>query len=507
MGEHCTVKIYIKSKQIFMINPTISIKKSAGNHTKVTVQGIVQSESYQLVEGIEAMAELEIQMDGKKEPLFCGLTIYSDVQARESGGEQYQELFLEAMSYTCLLDKKKEYVAFQKRSATYQEILNIVLAGYQNVKYLFGSQMSVQSINQFAVQYEETDWQFIARLASRAGVPLIASHSAKGIHFTIGAFWGEKSYKIPESEEEQAKVIQDEFYYIKWRTDNPAAPVFEIGDCIFYQGFTGYVKEAELVIKDYILSQDCVICRKDQFYISEIQNPFITGLSLPGCVKEVKGNQLKVTLDIDAIKDTECWFVYSTFYSTFYCMPEEGDRINLYFPNHTEDDAFVLNSVRSAPGEITFNGGETSRGASAESVGGTTVPQGSSSPSSNGATASGTASGGQKQEFDFDTMAQNPNVKILCSRNGRMVILDDENGSISIVCDNGTNIVLSEKGITIQTEERIHLNAAKEIKMKAGKTMRLSAEEEITIKCKETGICVKPEEIKLNGNDIKMNEE
>ena len=398
MGEPCTTKIYVNSEQIFIINPTISINKKIGNHTKVTIKGIVQSESHELAVSIESMAELEIWMEEKRAPLFCGLTTYVDVQVKKSGGEQYQELYLEAMSYTCLMDKKKKYAAFQKRNVPYEEILDIVLAGYEDVQYLFGSQMSKRTLDRFVVQYEETDWQFIARIASIVGVPLVVCHNLAGIRFTMGAFWGEDNYRIPKAEESAVEEIHGEFFYIEWHTDNPAAPVFEVGDGITYLGFEGYVKEAELLIKDYILSQDCVICRKDQFYISEIQNPFITGLSLPGKVQAVKGNQLKVTLDIDAIKDTECWFVYSTFYSTFYCMPEEGDRINLYFPNHTEDDAFVLNSVRSAPGEITFNGGETSRGASAESVGGTTVPQGSSSPSSSGATASGNASGGQKPE-------------------------------------------------------------------------------------------------------------
>lgn len=293
-----------------------------------------------------------------------------------------------------------------------------------------------------------------------------------------------------------------------------------------------------------------------------MENPFLTGLSLPGSVEEVRGNQLRITLDIDTIEESDCWFVYSTFYSTFYCMPEKRDRINLYFPDHMEDHAFVLNSVRSEPQDAAIastagnsaaseneSGSDDSVSEAVAQTGQQTVRTIDVAPylamlaspengklinvtatmrddsavaagqgqrrtdgsNGNAGNASGTSTPGNaevtQKSYDFQTMAQNENIKILCTKNGRMVILDDDSNSVSIVCSNGTYIALEDSGISIVTEEKITFQASKEIRLKAGAEMFLSAEESIEIKCKDTKIDVLPQKVSIEGMDILLNGE
>lgn len=115
--------------------------------------------------------------------------------------------------------------------------------------------------------------------------------------------------------------------------------------------------------------------------------------------------------------------------------------------------------------------------------------------------------GNANANFDFSLLAQNPNIKVLCSKDGRMVILDDEYGSVSIVCDNGTYISLSDSGISIVTDEKIEFSATKDISLKADKAISLLADEEVTISCEGSQLSITPEKIKLFGNNIKINEE
>jgi len=482
---------------------------------------------------------------------------YLDIQVLRAEEAQYQELYLKAMSNTCLLDQKKEYAAFQKKSASYKEVFDKVLSNYPDVKYFFGSQMPDTAINSFVVQYEESDWEFISRLASRRGVPLKACDNAKGINFTAGIIWGTAVYEILEEDAGEIETIYDEGYYLRCQIDDPDAPVFEVGDCISYKGKKYYVRKTELKLENQTLRQICLICSQNEFLVSEIQNPFLTGLSLPGSVSEVKGNQLRISLNIDKMEETECWFVYSTFYATFYCMPEKDDKINLYFPDFTEDHAFVLNSVGADPQDAVMEG-VSGTGTGKNGTGGRTTqdddPARNSQESqevdisqyismlvntenaklvnveaafsddglpdekSQGMTASGQGTAGYSDgtsgrggstgaNYDFSVLARNPNIKVLCSKNGRMVILDDEHGSVSIVCDNGTYISLDDNGINIITDEKIEFCAAEDIRLKARKTICLSADEEISISCQDSYLNITPEKIMMFGKNIRMNEE
>lgn len=561
MQEQVDARIWINSQEISMVNPAITLTAEAGNHTKVTLSGILKEESHQLVNSVSPMAEIQIQAGTEKDYLFWGVVTAIDVRIKMSGGRQYQELSLEAMSATCRLDQKKKCTAFQNRSVSYGDIFGKVLQDYSEAGHIFSEEVRGKEIKRFTVQYEETDWEFLSRTISFLHSPLVADHRTGGIKFTAGVVWKSGTYSIPAEEEWQVEIIHDEHRHLSWQPEDPHAPIFDVGDCIQYQGTGYYVKRTEVVVKDHVLYQTCLLYTKEGFYVAEIENPMLTGLSLPGSVREVKGNQLRITLDIDAFEDTDCWFVYSTFYSTFYCMPEKDDRINLYFPDHLEDHSFVLNSVRAEPRDVVIASSAGSNTASGKpSSGGTTSPgetiQTGDQPvqtiditpylamlaspengklinitatmekesavnaadvqsqagGSTGNTGSGAAStagnaGAVQRNYDFQTMAQNENIKILCTKNGRMVVLDDDAGSVSIVCDDGTYIALEDRGIFIVTEEKITFRASKEICLSAGAELQLSAEKEINIKCKDTEISVTEEKISMEGTDILLNGE
>ena len=573
MQEYVTTKILLDDKEIIMVNPTVQIRKNAREHTKVQVQGIVKAESYSILEAAGTMAGIRIQTgseEGNLVDLFAGIVTYMDIRIRISEGKQYQELFIEAMSGTCLLDREKKSFSFQRKSAGYKEILDFVLKDYPDTNYLFSGEASGKEIDCFVVQYKETDWEFLTRIASFLHLPLVACHNTKGIRFTFGTIWKNDTYAILQEDEWQVEVIHDSltnagkgYQYLKWNVESTDAPVFETGDCVIYQGTRFYVKESEIEIKDHVLKQSCYICGKQGFNVQEVENPLLTGLSLSGSVAEVRNNQLKVRLDIDAWEEQECWFVYSTFYSTFYCMPEKGDKINLYFPDHKEEHAFVLNSVRTSPQEASpvvtgseGNGGiyetgqESGKTTGSQNAGQETksidvtpyltmlaAPEsgkvinvsaafGNSSQVANpastmqvssqagssqtaGRTGSGGSGGGKDaggQNFDFQSLAANENIKVLCTKGGRMVVLDDASGAASIVCNDGTYITLTGKGITIETGRKIFFKATDEIKLTAGSSLTVSAEDKMEIKCQDSVFKMDPEMIKIQGTDIKINE-
>lgn len=81
-------------------------------------------------------------------------------------------------------------------------------------------------------------------------------------------------------------------------------------------------------------------------------NKKIIGASMKGNVTAVKKDTVKVVLMEDKTGGWagQKWFAYSTIYSSpdgtgWYCMPEKGDSVRLYFPNENEAEAYVNSSV------------------------------------------------------------------------------------------------------------------------------------------------------------------
>lgn len=574
MTEYINVKIILNSQEIFLINPIINIQKNAGDHTELKIQGIVREESYRQLIIADTKTDVQVQFADQPENVFWGILTYIDIQISVSEGKQYQELCLEARSFSSLLDKDKQYHSFQKQTASYKEIIEFILKDYQGSNYILDQEVSGKCLNRFVVQYNETDWEFLKRMASFLHLPLVASHNTKGAKFTFGVIWKTKVFEISKEDECQVEIIhsvinksetaadeyQGEQQYFKWRVESPETPIFEVGDCILYKGIKCYVKKAVVIIQNHIITQEYYLYGKKGFYVQEERNPYITGLSLPGSVKEVKNNQIRVSLDIDASNENQCWFLYSTFYSTFYCMPESGDRVNLYFPDNIEKHAFVLNSVRTVPQKAVIESASqktdaTDRDAgkqagtnSVKQMGGTeetevdispilemlsnpqngklinasvtykedndgAFPQQQGQAENNAGNAqrgmgrtSGRAAKSAQPNYDFETLAANENTKVLCTKGGKMVILDDSNGSVSIVCNDGTFIGLAGSNITITSNNKITFYAAEDINLSAGKTLNISAKEKIQINCDQCGLEIVPEKIGIQGTDIKMNE-
>ena len=77
-------------------------------------------------------------------------------------------------------------------------------------------------------------------------------------------------------------------------------------------------------------------------------NARLSGASLFGSVTGVDREKVTVRLDADENQNGAgtCWFPYATVYSSqdgtgWYCMPEPGDKVRLYFPTDRETEAYA----------------------------------------------------------------------------------------------------------------------------------------------------------------------
>ena len=99
--------------------------------------------------------------------LFCGYQ--EKVEIKEEG--RYRIADVQAVSGTILLDQKKCDRVFQKKAQTYMGIANTVTADTEHSACILpGSDMQTGGT---LIQYQETDWNFLKRMASQLGLPLV----------------------------------------------------------------------------------------------------------------------------------------------------------------------------------------------------------------------------------------------------------------------------------------------------------------------------------------------
>ncbi|MBU9705467.1 hypothetical protein KSP24_00810 [Paenibacillus sp. AK121] len=269
---------------------------------------------------------------------------------------------LEAASHSYQMDIKRKRRSYQDIHRTYDDLVTALVRKYQ-----YGDAIDTVShyakLETFVLQYDETDWAFLKRLASRFGsilVPEVTAASPK-------VFFG-----MPEGK--QHKVERDVFYRVRktFHERDAEKPRERAGSYITYmiESLQYYAlgdlitlpigQDKELVVvravttlADGLLRTRYDLQAEQDICYARYENDRATGIALTGTVLKVQQDFVQLQLDIDPKQDPakSCWFPVSTRYvaeehSGWYDMPEIGEQVELYLPTHREQDAYVTDSLR-----------------------------------------------------------------------------------------------------------------------------------------------------------------
>ncbi|WP_431087555.1 contractile injection system protein, VgrG/Pvc8 family [Paenibacillus sp. 8b26] len=270
---------------------------------------------------------------------------------------------LEAASHSYQMDIKVKRRSYQDIHRTYDDLVTTMVRKYQ-----YGDAIDTVSnyakLETFVLQYDETDWAFLKRLASRFGsvlVPEVTAASPK-------VFFG-----MPEGK--QHKVERDVFYRVRKTfheldAEKPgeqragsyvtymieSLQYYALGDLITLpigQGKELVVTRAVTQLEDGLLRTRYDLQAEQNIRYARYENDQTTGISLTGTVLKVQQDFVQLQLEIDPKQDPAkvCWFPVATRYvaeehSGWYDMPEIGEQVELYLPTHREQDAYVTDSLR-----------------------------------------------------------------------------------------------------------------------------------------------------------------
>lgn len=299
------------------------MKIHKNSHGFFRLEGIVPEE-----EGEESLLQplawTEAAVYAGNQILFTGLL--KEVQVMQEGREY--RVSLTGVSFTERLDCRKRSRSFQDSSMTYREVAERVLADAEGMRACFYEED--RKIGNPVYQIEETDWEFLVRLAGMqktAVVPLVYAASAG---LCIGLPGGQRRTAGTGTAEEQV--------WSGRRTAGVCRRIrtgenWDIGDRIEMEGreYAVIVKEGRLekglLVFRYILSGPAA-------FQSDLRTaPYGEGLLLPAVVLDTEGERIRVKFDMDREQDegSAYWYPWRPdMGNLMYCMPEKGERVYIY---------------------------------------------------------------------------------------------------------------------------------------------------------------------------------
>lgn len=451
----------------------LKIVKKYNDHIRLYFTGIVSPEyKDRYIQMTEAQTQIELKLVGTgadTKPLFRGIVLHIDVQAVLD----VYYLTVEAISYTYLLDVKLKNRSFQNIKMTYQDLIKQVIADTPGADFRDSVSKGKQT-GKILIQYKETDWQFIKRLASYFHAGLIPDLTTDKPKFYFGLPEGNSKAKLENYHYSVHKRLREyrdaaENYISGLNEDDfivyevESSEILEVGTEVEFNHKTLYVMEViaemqESMIKNrYFLTTAKGLCQND------IYNTQIRGISIQGKVIDVSKDQVRVHLEIDETQNKEeaFWFPYSTNYtaeghSGWYCMPELEDQVRVYFPNCKEEEGVVTSSVRLNTEESQTN------------------------------------------------KTTNPDVKVFRTKSGKELLFSPE--EILLTGKDGEVFlrINEQTGIEIFSVKPVKVTSLEGINMESQKKITLAAAEEINISCKESGILMDGTTY-IKGSKVKTN--
>jgi hypothetical protein len=305
--------------------------------------------------------------EGQPSNLFYGCIRNVSLQQET----EYSRVTLQLYSMSRLLDMDKKNKTYQNTAKTYGQIITADISDKSDLHMM----VSDKAIGALLMKYNETDWQFAKRMASKLNAPLVSNVSSPRPQIYIGLPPASKTITVNKTAysygSDTGAMSQLTLGALGQDFGGEQIESYEygyVGDQISFGGKSGRVKSVKATLRDGILTMTYGLLAAGGTASSSggglagiaapaAPNAQASGKMMRGKAMAVSGDKVQVHLtDVDGGYDGggNWWFPYSTAYSSsdgsgWYCMPEVGDEVRVFFPSGNEGDAFAASSVCATP--------------------------------------------------------------------------------------------------------------------------------------------------------------
>ena len=335
--------------------------KELNQHGIIRITGVIgqeKSQEYMDIASKETWVNVNaVSENGEIRRFFSG--ILTGMWMKKEG--QVYVMTIEVKTGSFLLDIELHTRSFQNSEYQYSKVINACMKPTEGTFSMLDKENEI--INQFLMQYRETDWEFIKRLASYAGTVLIPEDSFPGKKI----YWGYQNTIVKEKIKSDSYCMEQDYesyekkiaagvtdlrmedlicYVIRSRE------IFNLGQTVQFQGMNLVIGKIFSCLEGQELYNEYYLITRKGGLLLPIYNYKLSGVSLKATVLAVEKTMVKIQIEEDENKGDSghCWFDYVTVYSTpdgtgWYCMPEIGDEVRIVMPDCMEDHAYVASSV------------------------------------------------------------------------------------------------------------------------------------------------------------------
>ena len=340
------------------------IESQIGEHSTLTLLAYADRED--VIYELPDCQEVTVCLGKGKERRILFFGIVTNVQMSEQG--QMKTVQIKAKSRSWLMDRTKYSRSFQNTKMTYRALAREVLDYYEDKDSENEKDQcdmicagADQEIENLYIQYKETDWEFLKRVLSMTGLAVTPDSRQDKLKLYVGVpelAEAELSYHVLGIDKDM-----ESYYLLKANGRDVRAADFTRYQIVSEQ-LLGMFETVSIQGKKLaVYSSRYIFKNQEMLGIYGLQSPeglkqaasypmHLIGVALTGKVVHVSGTKIQAVLEIDKSHAERAvyWFPFSTLSASpdgsgWYCMPEEGDDVRIYFPSKQEKEAVALSAV------------------------------------------------------------------------------------------------------------------------------------------------------------------
>jgi len=288
----------------------LTIKHKANDHARLYFTGMIAEEQAQkYIQRVNQTDEVVVKFGRDNAVLFSGRIENAELQA--SQGVHY--VSVEAVSFTANMDIAKRSRSFQDVNMTYVQLIKNIVSAYPNGDYI-DQASNGQAIGSIAIQYLETDWEFIKRMASRLHAVVFPDLKGKGARFWLGTPQSRKSITIDHlpsivrmdvdayrliTENDGTDVSEADYTFCEFESTE----AHELGTLVQFKGSSYIVTARETLLEGGVLKFQYTAQPEKSIRQRLVRNLDLIGAAFTGKIVDVTQNTVKIHLDIDKSQD------------------------------------------------------------------------------------------------------------------------------------------------------------------------------------------------------------
>ena len=241
---------------------------------------------------------------------------------------------------------------------TYSEVAQQVASGHPNGAVIPTVGLD-KPLGVPVIQYRETDWEFLKRMASWCGGVVVPE-----THYAYPRIWfgfPERAFTCTFPEDCYTSGISQRYYELGgpasgfqrsdfFYYDVPSSQLCDLGWYTVFRGQEFLICEKWAKLERGELLFTYRLGKPGLGYGRKQYNDKISGMTILGEVLSTERETVRLKLDIDEGWNPGGPYAYTWRPETgnmMYCMPQAGTRASLYFPNYDEQAAMAVNCVRT----------------------------------------------------------------------------------------------------------------------------------------------------------------